>query len=340
MKQCNTNSGLAILGGALIGAAAMYLLDPETGRKRRSTLGHTVGDALNTARDKALDAGHSVAHMAGDWAGQACDTGYDFAEDAADHAHSAVDSGRSYAAAGISGLAGKVGDFGHNIWDRIRHAGNDASDQATGWYDSLVGKARSMSHPARHRLARTIDPDNVRGSGHAAAWSAAGVGAGAAGVACMYFFDPKSGSERRERCMNFIGSGLTQVSKSSRKLGQAAASQYHKLLGGKEEDRSDFRSEYAAGVSGEELLRRVRLRVGQVLANPTDVQLMTDADGAVTIDGRVPEHERDFLLSCVRSVPGVTRIHNRLQSSQTGSDWSSTASTSETTGLSSPSVSL
>ena len=141
MKQCNTStSGLAILGGALIGVAAMYLLDPATGRKRRSAIGHSLEDALGTARDKALEAGHSVAG----WAGKACDSGYDFADDAGDHARSAVDSGRTALAGGISSLSGKVGDFGQNVWDRVRHLGSDASDQATGWFDNIASRAKNM----------------------------------------------------------------------------------------------------------------------------------------------------------------------------------------------------
>jgi len=331
MKQCNTStSGLAILGGALIGAAAMYLMDPATGRKRRSTIGHTLEDALGTARDKALNAGQSLASMAG----QACDSGYDFADDVGDRAYNAVDDGRSAVTGGISSLAGRVSDLGHNVWDRVRHMGSDASDQATSWYDTLASRAKNMSHPARHKLARTIDPDHVRGTGHAVGWSAAGVGALGVGAACMYFFDPKLGNDRRERCMNAIGKGLKQVSSSSQKLGKTVAEQYHKLLGGQEQSQSgSYSMANTPDVTGEELLRRVRIRVGQILTSPTDVQLMADADGAVTIDGRVPDHERDFLLSVVRSIPGVTRINNRL-----GSNVSSSAT--GTASLTSPHVSM
>jgi len=331
MKQCNTStSGLAILGGALIGAAAMYLMDPATGRKRRSMIGHSLEDAIGTARDKALNAGHSLASLAG----QACDSGYDFADDVGDQAHDAVDNGRSAVTGGISSLAGKVSGLGHNVWDRVRHMGSDASDQATGWFDNIASRAKNMSHPARHKLARTIDPDHVRGTGHAVGWSAAGVGALGVGAACMYFFDPELGTERRERCMNAIGSGLYQVSRSSQKLGKAVACQYHKLLGGREQSQSgNYAMTTTPDITGDELLRRVRIRVGQILTTPTDVQLMADADGAVTIDGRVPDHERDFLLSVIRSIPGVTRINNRLESNLS-------SSTIGSTSLTSPSVSM
>jgi len=334
-NQCSTSSSLAILGGAVLGAAALYFLDPESGRKRRSKVSHAFEDAWHTTRDKAVNAGQSVASAASNWANTTCDTGYDFADNMTDQASDAVDIGRSAVTGGISSLAGKMSGLGHNVWDRIRHTRDDAADQASGWFDGITSKARDMSHPARHRLAKAIDPDHVRGASHAVGWSAAGVGAVAAGVASMYFFDPQLGLERRNRCMNAISSGLEQVSSSSRKLGKAVADQYARIFGGGDQGQGYQGQRYQSStrmVDGEELLRRVRSRVGQVLANPTDVQLMADADGTVTLDGRVPENERDFLLSAIRHVPGVCRIYNRLETATSSSQWS--ASNAGTSGTS------
>src|SRR3954452_22794584 len=75
---CNskTEAGLSLLGGALLGAAVMYILDPESGRRRRSQIGDaaqgalgTAGDAVGSAWDGTKDATAAAAAAAGDWAG-------------------------------------------------------------------------------------------------------------------------------------------------------------------------------------------------------------------------------------------------------------------------------
>ena len=38
MRHRKTENTFALLGGAVLGAAAMYLLDPEAGRRRRANL--------------------------------------------------------------------------------------------------------------------------------------------------------------------------------------------------------------------------------------------------------------------------------------------------------------
>ena len=55
--KCNTQSGFSLLGGALLGAAAMYLLDPESGRRRRSNVSSLAEDALERAQKKFLQLG-------------------------------------------------------------------------------------------------------------------------------------------------------------------------------------------------------------------------------------------------------------------------------------------
>jgi hypothetical protein len=66
---------LSLLGGAGLGAAAMYLLDPESGPKRRHQLGETASDAMYksgetlsstfyTLSDKASHLGHDLSDRA------------------------------------------------------------------------------------------------------------------------------------------------------------------------------------------------------------------------------------------------------------------------------------
>src|SRR4051812_3443240 len=67
MQSCKTETSLSVLGGAMLGAAVMYLLDPDSGRRRRERLAdatggalHTTGDALSHAWEHARDAGAAL----------------------------------------------------------------------------------------------------------------------------------------------------------------------------------------------------------------------------------------------------------------------------------------
>src|SRR4051794_37340430 len=44
-----TDNTLSLLGGAVLGAAAMYLLDPDAGERRRRELAERTGDATSRA---------------------------------------------------------------------------------------------------------------------------------------------------------------------------------------------------------------------------------------------------------------------------------------------------
>jgi len=131
-----------------------------------------------------------------------------------------------------------------------------------------------------------------------------------AGAAMMYFLDPDRGRGRRARvgqmvtgCLNDTG---TFFRRTGRHLLNRSRGVVHDARGmvpfGREED-----------TDGERLLARVRSTIGRVLTYPTQVQLMADANGAVTLYGRVPASEMDTLLSTVNGVPGVDQIINRLE---------------------------
>src|SRR5687767_4861861 len=72
-----TENSLSLLGGAVLGAVAMYLLDPEAGRRRREQLaelggqaaregGEYLGSAWERASEAARRAGHAISETAGD----------------------------------------------------------------------------------------------------------------------------------------------------------------------------------------------------------------------------------------------------------------------------------
>lgn len=305
-----TEAGLSLLGGALLGAAVMYVLDPDSGRRRRSQIGGLAHDTLDTAGGTLGSAWDRAKELSAVAAAKAAAKAADLGDTLSDTLADRTEGARS----GLSQFAG-------SLMDRARHLGRDAADRARGVADRArdvsddwADRAAGMSHPARHRLARMLDPEHVRGTGHAVGWSAAGVGTLVAGAALMYVLDPDRGRGRRawvgQQVTALLNDTGTFFRRTGRHLMNRARGTAHEARGyarglvpfGREED-----------TDGERLLARVRSQIGRVLTYPTQVQLMADANGAVTMYGKVPAGEMDSLLSTVNGVAGVSQIINRLE---------------------------
>jgi len=336
MRPTKTEAGMALLGGALLGAAAMYLMDPEHGRRRRQYLSdqageklHGAGDLATAAWEQARQLGASLGDLSGQASDRAGDAMSDARESAADHARRVRDqaaqiaeslsSGTSSAGrwlgGGLSGLSGAlhgIGDLTHGLWDRARHFGHRSSEDAQSWASDLADRARHSSHSMRHRLAQAIDPDHVRGTPHVVGWTSASVGILFAGAGLMYLLDPDRGAARRSQVCDQLSGTLSRMGNFFRKSGRDLA---NRVTGTETQDgnRSSSPRNAQEDSDGERLLQRIRADLGRVLSFPAQVQLMCDANGAVTLYGRVPAAESERLLSAVRSVPGVRQVNNRTE---------------------------
>jgi len=329
MRNSTTETGLSLLGGALLGAAVMYLLDPEVGDKRRRYLRDKAGDALEGTGgvlgdvwDRARDLGSDLVDRAGDLTGNLADRARGAASDAA----SSTASGAASAWASLSdkagdardsaadhlhhlhGLRGRLASIGYELMDRARHFGRHTADRAGDAADSARESLRKSTHAYRHALANRIDPEHERHTGaHVVGYTSTALGTLALGAAAMYLLDPNRGPARRSYLLDQSRRILRETGQVCRRTGVDLA---HRLQGTAYEATSRFRSSNLA--SGEQLVQRVRSELGHVLDNPTQVQLMADANGCVTLYGRVPASEVDRLLSTVNGVRGVTQIVNRL----------------------------
>ena len=87
-----SRSMMSFIGGALAGAAAMYLMDPEMGERRRKMIASQAegymegtGDLLQSGwhkvADYAGDLGHTIADKAHEYGGRLSDTVSDTASD-------------------------------------------------------------------------------------------------------------------------------------------------------------------------------------------------------------------------------------------------------------------
>lgn len=318
MSSNKTGNGLSLLGGALLGAAVMYVLDPESGRKRREHLGElaedaigTAGGALGSAWESTRGASASLADKAHDLASSlsaaAADRTSDFGSAAGSHARSLGDRLRDFA----GDLSGWTSRLGHGVSDRVSDQTSALSDQVDDWADHF----RGLSHGARHKLAKTLDPDHVRGPGHAAGWTAAGFGTLMLGAGLMYILDPERGRGRRAWLTNKASQILGDTGTTFRRTGRDLMNKAMEVAGQSQSSGASSGED----TDGERLLQTIRAEAGNLLTRPTDVQFMTDSSGAVTVYGRVSHGEEDKLLKAIHALPGVREIINRLESAAEGS---------------------
>jgi gas vesicle protein len=157
----------SLIGGAGIGAAAMYLFDPDRGGNRRASLRQQAIDAASAAEnalgsswhsvsDSARSAGRYVADQAGDLAGHAQDHASRWGRNALD---SAGDYGRQ--------LHRRAGTYlGYNPGPSI----GSISGVAAGICGALAVGAGLMFlfDPEQGRRRRTIARDKAMDYGHAA----------------------------------------------------------------------------------------------------------------------------------------------------------------------------
>lgn len=349
MRHRKTEDTMFLLGGALLGAAAMYLMDPEQGQRRRQKIADAASDAYESARDMAGEGWHQVAGKAhdlgerlsahasrlsgtaGDTAQSLADQARDLVSDLTDRASSYVNSGSKYARNGRRWLgdtydsasqsasdyadaasdaagdrAGRLRDWGNGVWDSIRNWGQKAGDRASDWTSSAKDRAGSLASSARSWFGHEDESEGVGAMGI----TSTALGCCLVGAGAMYLFDPRQGRSRRTWLMDKTTSCVRTTGRMMRATGQHMA---NRLRGTMYETRSMARGMMSRQqIDSEQLLQRIRSELGHWVSNPSLIQVMTDADGDVTLSGSVLRAEADRLLSMVSKVPGVGHLINRL----------------------------
>src|SRR6185436_19815676 len=113
MRNRAIENGMSLFGGVLLGAAAMYLLDPETGRRRRQYIREMTGEALSGTGD-----------VLGATLERAREVGSHLSEKAREYGHGVADATESSTSA-ISSLGGRIGELGQSVIDRARGIGRN-----------------------------------------------------------------------------------------------------------------------------------------------------------------------------------------------------------------------
>lgn len=144
-------------------------------------------------------------------------------------------------------------------------------------------------------------PGEGRDSGN----SVSTAGALSLGAAMMYFFDPRSGRRRRALVRDQL---LHFARLAGRAQRVAARDLANRASGAWAEAARALRPESA---SDAEVAERVRAKLGRYVSHPHALRVAV-RDGSVTLSGPILEREVKDLLHCVRRVPGVREIEDRL----------------------------
>lgn len=230
MMYPKTENTLAMLGGAALGAIAMFLLDPDSGANRRQHLAETAGNAAHRAGKNARSIGSAVS-------------------------------------------------------ERLYHARKQARSAAAmpvNWF-----RHEKASHPGRI--------------------AAAGVGTMLLGAGLIYFMDPTHGRARRSRLMQRANRFMNRTGHTCHQIGRDLSSRAREYVHGV---YSRFNAEDAVGA--EWLLQRIRSELSHVVSHADSIQVMTDNQGRVTLNGKVLASEADGMLSAIKSITGVNEVINLL----------------------------
>ena len=159
MPSAITNA-ISVVGGAALGAAAMYLLDPDNGADRRSDVSDSAADAVAATRSAArttaagaADGTRSARQTIGRYASSVGSSVSDHVSDASD----AVQSGASSVAGKAQTIASRIAAYAKELAGHVSHHASDAADHVSDATDSAVGAVKSAHKQTRQTLADAYD---------------------------------------------------------------------------------------------------------------------------------------------------------------------------------------
>jgi len=298
-KKDNT---LSLLGGAVLGAVAMYLLDPEAGERRRRQIAEQTGDAARAAGDTLEPIWERVSDAA-KTAGLGIATGATALGRGAAERYEDVRDSRA-----VRHFGRNTTDLGYRVAEKFKRAGLQARKAAAsaapaGWFEQEEEES------------------------HAGAYAATGITTLLVGAGLMYLLDPQRGRQRRAVAMDRATSIVNRTGRTFRQVGQDVR---NRATGYAHQARGMVETEDAVGA--EQLLQRVRSEMGHVVSHAGAIQVMTDNHGRVTLHGRVLASEADRLLSTVKGIGGVNEVINLLSVKDTEQQMHDAQGAGATTG--------
>ena len=282
--QCATRGGaataLGVAAGAGIGAALMFLLDPDQGRRRRERLAAAAAAA---------------AERTGELAHSAWDATTDYAAEGAAAAYAATPSRK------------EMRRGGRRLWHRTGSALGSAAESTrettSDWLDSARGMLPAM--PAFGRSHRRHHEHDV------SATTAASGAAGALllGLGAMWLMDPDRGRGRRAWIGQKTNRLLNETGKFMRATGRHVA---NKSKGYMHESRKAVGNAGTA-LTDSSIAESIRSSLGKLGLKSSSSVGVTCTGGCVTLTGRCVADDVDVIIGTTRSTYGVDDVINNME---------------------------
>lgn len=330
-----TQDTLFLIGGAALGAAALYFLDPESGERRRRRVAGATACAANSARRslgsgwdevsrRARDITDSVNEHTSDWQHSASSAARGLSKQARGIAGDWTDKARGFAddvsdqaSAGGSALR----DLGSRIWSGARDFGSKISHIPEMVYHQASHAPHDISegmhhlgdwwsHSAKDAKRRTGEWLGYKDGFGGGTLTSTAVGCCAVGAGLMYFMDPDRGRARRAWFGDKTVSFVKDTGRTMRSTGRYMANWCRGMMYKTRSTAERMMSE--ARVDSERLVQRIRAEIGHLSPNFNRMQIMADADGTVTLTGSIVRSEVDDLLTLLHKIPGVSHVINRM----------------------------
>ena len=159
---------ISLIGGAAVGAAAMYLLDPDLGEDRRKDVGGAAADAVSsthkavrTTASGASDSAHSVANTIGKYAKTVAGQVSDHVGTATDAVTAAGKSAQKSVSSSVSDASDSAHTFASRIASYAKHLANEltghVSDAADGVSDAATSAKKSVQSAHAQTQSKLAD---------------------------------------------------------------------------------------------------------------------------------------------------------------------------------------
>ncbi|HSV13554.1 MAG TPA: hypothetical protein VLI90_04800 [Tepidisphaeraceae bacterium] len=212
MRSHLIENTMSLLGGAGLGAALMYLFDPDLGEQRRQDARQVAGQAVASTGDAVQSTVHTATDSARSFASCISDYAHDLADRAGGQSSNLTDRAGDLASGAMKSArkmwnrsSSSAGDYASDAADRARGVRDDLSDRASSlWSSARQSSGMEESHPIATATGIT----------------AGTIGVLALGAGLMYFMDPERGRGRRAWASDKIFSVSRRTGKRARSLGR------------------------------------------------------------------------------------------------------------------------
>lgn len=313
--------GVSLLGGAGIGAAVMYLFDPDLGDERReraaeraSEYAAAAGETLGAGWERVAEGAHGAADraraMAGEWSDAAAERAHALSKRGRKMGSSFADTLRDYGS--------NIADYAGGLWSRGSSKASDYADSAHGFLGDASDRARSTGRSAWKSTRRAMGYRPGPTAGSVAGITVGAIGALALGAGLMFLLDPAQGRRRRalirDKTSNYARRTAHYAERTGRHLANRASGMAHDAGRYASDAYSSAKSAVGMGggqqVDDASLADRVRSMIGR-MGNSSGVMCRCE-NGRIILTGNVPASGLESLVSAVRGVSGVSGVDNQL----------------------------